>query len=197
MDRPRKGKLNLNIESRSNLNMTLLKESSPTLEKTLFEQLLYFAIAGIETFFEATTIIQECAKNKHNVEIKDPTVRLGTEAIEGGIGKTALILGAASLPLAPLFVGGGKILTETTMYMIRRNITKSGHKKAKTIEKFFIGIDLEKQEWITLLMNVFRKIFTNYNLQVCIVIFFFIFLVVSKYLCSFKKIIIEVHTYNV
>ena len=166
MDSARKRKLKLTSENKSNLNMTVFNESSPTLEKTLFEQLLYFVIAGIETFFEATTLIQECAKNKHNVEIKDPTVKLGTEAIDGGIGKTALILGTASPPLAPLFVGGAKILTETTMYMIRRNITKIGHKKAKIIEKFFIGIDPEKQEWITLLMNVFREIFTNYNLQV-------------------------------
>ena len=167
--------------------MTILKESSPTLEKTLEEQLFYFIIAGIETFFEATTFIQECAKNKHNVEIKDPTVRLGTEAIEGGITKTALILGTVSPALAPLFVGGAKILTETTMYMIRRNITKIGHKKAKTIENFFIGIDPEKQEWITLLMNVFREIFTNYNLQVRIGKFFFIFQVFSKYVALKKQ----------
>ena len=188
MDSARKRKLKLTSANRSNLIMTKLKESSPTLEKTLFEQLLHFAIAGIETFFEATTYIQECAKNKHNVEIKDPTVRLGTEAIEGGIGKTALILGTGTAsPLAPLFVGGAKILTETTMYMIRRNITKSGHKKAKTIEKFFIGIDLEKQEWITLLINVFREIFTNYYLQVRIVNFFFIFQVFSKYV-TLKRI---------
>ena len=173
MDSAKKRKLKLTSENKSNLNMTVFKESSPTLEKTLFEQLLYFTIAGIETFFEATTLIQECAKNKHNVEIKDPTVKLGTEAIDGGIGKTALILGTASPPLAPLFVGGAKILSETTMYMIRRNITKRGHKKAKTIERFFIGIDPEKQEWITLLTNVFREIFTNYNLQVRIGNFFF------------------------
>lgn len=145
----------------------LSKEPSPTVEGTLKNQIVYFITNAMCIFFGAAATYNINAKNKVNVEIKDPKVKLFTEAIESTNGKTGLILGAALLPLAPLFVCGATILTETTSYMIKNNHQKNEHRDAKKIDKFFIGITSESKEWITLLENVFREIFIIFNLHVC------------------------------
>ena len=144
----------------------LSKEPSPTGDGTLKNQIVYFITNAMCIFFGAAATYNINAKNKVNVEIKDPKVKLFTEAIESTNGKTGLILGAALLPLAPLFVCGATILTETTNYMIKNNHQKNEHRDAKKIDKFFIGISSESQEWITLLEDVFLEIFVIFNLLV-------------------------------
>ena len=144
----------------------LSKEPSPTLDGTFEDQCSFFAINGISMFIEAAATYNKNAKNKRNVEIKDPKVKIVTEAIDSAGGKTGLLLGAAVLPISPLIVCGAKILTETTSYMIKNNHQKNEHKDAKKIDKFFIGISSESQEWITLLENVFLEIFVIFNLHV-------------------------------
>ena len=144
----------------------LSKEPSPTLDGTILEQCSYFAINGISMFIEAAATYNKNAKNKRNVEIKDPKVKIVTEAIDSAGGKTGILLGAAVLPISPLAVCGAKILTETTSYMIKNNHQKNEHRDAKKIDKFFIGISSESQEWITLLEDVFLEIFVIFNLLV-------------------------------
>ena len=145
----------------------LSKEPSPTGEGTLENQISDFCINAMCMFFGAAATYNLNAKNKRNVEIEDPKVKLFMEAIDSTNGKTGLILGAALLPLSPLFVCGAKILTETTSYMIKNNHQKNEHRDAKKIDKFFIGISSDSQKWITLLENVFREIFVICNLHVC------------------------------
>ena len=144
----------------------LSKEPSPTLDGTFEDQCSDFVINGISMFIEAAATYNKNAKNKRNVEIKDPKVKIFTEAIDSAGGKAGLLLGAAVLPISPLIVCGAKILTETTSYMIKNNHQKNEHRNAKKIDKFFIGISSESQQWITLLENVFLEIFEIFNLHV-------------------------------